>query len=71
MGLFDSYKKISLLNQGVKLKRQGKYEDALNFYNKALEIDPDYDKAWFNKGMVSLKLKKNYDAILYFERGLT
>jgi hypothetical protein len=38
MGLFDSYKKISLLNQGVKLKRQGKYEDALNFYNKALEI---------------------------------
>lgn len=42
------------------LKIHGNYNDSLKYYNKALEITPNYSKAWTKKAIVSLRLQK-YD----------
>ena len=39
-----------LVNKGLASYQLGKYEEALEYYNKALEIDPNFEEAWFRKG---------------------
>ena len=50
MSIFDSYKKKKLLNDGIKLLNQKKYEDSIEYFNKVLELDSNYENAWYNKG---------------------
>ncbi|MFQ5862912.1 MAG: tetratricopeptide repeat protein, partial [Candidatus Brocadiales bacterium] len=38
------------LNKGVALGQLGRDQEAIKCYDKALEIDPKYAKAWYNKG---------------------
>ncbi|MFX1294793.1 MAG: tetratricopeptide repeat protein [Promethearchaeota archaeon] len=40
-----------------------KYQDALNFYNRAIDTDPNNASAWFKKGNVFVALKKFDNAI--------
>jgi large repetitive protein len=37
-------------NKGVALANQGKYDDAILAYNNAIELDPNFALAWYNKG---------------------
>ena len=46
-------------NNGLSLIKQGKYEKALSFLNKALEIEPDNLQALNDKGS-ALYYQKNY-----------
>ena len=39
----------SLINEGIALYEQGQYEDAITYYDKALEIDPNDIDALNNK----------------------
>ncbi|CAD8214522.1 unnamed protein product [Paramecium pentaurelia] len=39
-----------LLDQGVTLRKLNKYQEAIECYEKAISINPKYDKAWLNKG---------------------
>ncbi len=39
-----------LINKGVALKIQGKYDEAIEALDKAIEINPDFAEAWYNKG---------------------
>ena len=41
-------------NMGVALKEQGKLDEAIEAYNKALSIKPDFTEAYSNMG-VALK----------------
>jgi tetratricopeptide (TPR) repeat protein len=41
-----NYKKKRLLNNGVKLLNQRKYEDSLECFDKALKIDPNFAYGW-------------------------
>lgn len=50
VSIFDGYKKKNLLNDGIKLLNQKKYEDSIECFNKALELDSTYGNAWYNKG---------------------
>ena len=51
MGLFDRLKNAaSINNKGIELSKQGKYEEAMQYYEKALKLDPKLEKVWFNKG---------------------
>ena len=40
---------------GVTLQGQGKLEEAIASYKKAVSIKPDYDEAYFNIGFSSLR----------------
>jgi len=48
----DTHEIKALINQGKALAAQGQYEEAITYYDKALEIDPTYLDALNNKGTV-------------------
>lgn len=59
-GEFES--KIKVLNeQGNKFKLAevafdgGDYDEAINYYNKCLEVESDFFEAWYKKGLAILK----------------
>ena len=47
-------------DKGIALQEQGKYDEAVQAYNKAIEIDPQHASAWTNKG-VALADQSEYD----------
>jgi len=57
MGLFDRSNKKSLNKKANKLFNQNKYMEALECYNELLEIDSNYIKAWYGKGIIFHELK--------------
>jgi tetratricopeptide (TPR) repeat protein len=47
-----------------------KREDAITSYDKALQIDPGYAEAWFNKGMVLKKMGQSKEATQCIEKSI-
>ncbi len=47
-----------------------KKEDAIASYDKALQIDPGYADAWFNKGMILKKMGQNKEATKCIEKSI-
>jgi tetratricopeptide (TPR) repeat protein len=70
MSIFDSYKKKNLLNDGIKLLNQKKYDDSIECFEKALELDPNYEKAWCNKGYTLLNIGNYIEANECFDKFL-
>jgi tetratricopeptide (TPR) repeat protein len=58
MGLFDGFKKGSKIKDAYGFFSQGEYQEALSCYDEILEMDPDYVKAWYDKGVVLGELGK-------------
>jgi tetratricopeptide (TPR) repeat protein len=56
-------KDVTLYNKGESLAGLKKYEDAIECFNKAIEIDPKYKTAWNNKGNVLNELNRHDDAV--------
>jgi lipoprotein NlpI len=54
--------------QAMSYMGQGETEKALEFFNKALEIDEMYIPAWNDKGVAYLELKDYTKALDCFER---
>ena len=50
-------------NKGVDLAKLKRYEEAIEAYEKAIEINPKDDDAWFNKGVVVWELERYEEAI--------
>ena len=50
---------VACNNLGNTLRDQGKFEEAVEAYNKALSIKPDYDEAYKN----TLQLLKIYSPV--------
>jgi tetratricopeptide (TPR) repeat protein len=57
-------------NIGYVLYQKGDIEDAINQYNQALEINPNYAQAHFNLGVVFLKRGEVDDAIAEYNQAL-
>jgi|GEM_PF-7021619 len=55
---------------GVELDKRGLYQEALTFFDKALEIDPKYTYAWNNKGVALYNLGRNEEEIACYEKAL-
>ncbi len=57
-------------NKGVALSNEGKYDDAIAQYNKAIEIDPNHANSYVGLGYCYL-MKKEYDlAITNYTKGI-
>ena len=59
-----------LSNKGESLRYLGKYEDAIESLNKALEIDPGLAEAFNNKAIVFSDLGKHKEAIDFYDSAL-
>ena len=55
-------KAVEYKNQGNNYFTEGDYENALQYYGKAVEIDPEYRDAWNNIYVTLLKMERTDDA---------
>ena len=55
---------------GIALKEQGKLEEAIKAYNKALSIKPDYAEAYNNMGNALKDQGKLEEAIEAYNKSL-
>jgi tetratricopeptide (TPR) repeat protein len=56
------------LEKGNYLYEQGRYDEAVVFYDRSLLLNPQHDASWFNKGN-ALYMQGNYDkALQAFDR---
>jgi tetratricopeptide (TPR) repeat protein len=57
-------------DKGNNLYDQGKIQEALDAYNKAIEIDPTFALAWFSKGTLLGKQGKYDEAVACFDKAV-
>ena len=57
-------------NKGVVLSRLGRHSEAIEAYDQALRIKPDYSSAWNNKGVVLSRLGRYTEAIEAYDQAL-
>lgn len=66
-----SLRKAKEWNQkGNELSEQGKYKEALAFYEKAIEIKPDFFVAWWDRGFALNELGKYEEALKSYDKAL-
>ncbi len=53
---------IEFFNKGVDLEEEGKYEDAIESYERVLGLNPECLEAWTNKAADLIELKKYKEA---------
>ncbi|HJU14752.1 MAG TPA: tetratricopeptide repeat protein [Candidatus Nitrosotalea sp.] len=58
----------SWFRQGNDMMVKEKNQEALEAYNMATEIDPNYVSAWNNKGIAFFRLRKFQDAIDCYDK---
>lgn len=66
----DSEKVKELLNKGNEFFHQGEFERAIQYYDEALALEPEYSEALFNKGNALCELGKFKEAIIFFDKAL-
>ena len=57
-------------NEGKALYEQKRYDEAIQCFNKAIELNPSYELAWNNKGTALYMLKRYKEAIKCFDEVL-
>ena len=55
---------------GVNLDYLGLLEQAIIFWDKAIEIKPDYYQAWYNRGISLRNLGRNEEAIASYDQAI-
>jgi len=60
----------ALIEKGVNLRNFGKYDEALQVFDKVTELEPSNAQAWHNKGIILGILKKYNEALQAFEKAL-
>ena len=60
----------ALNNLGTVLHRMGKYDEALEYYNRVLQIEPTYVRAMENAALASRSLGKTSQAVEFWREAL-
>jgi tetratricopeptide (TPR) repeat protein len=55
---------------GFLLREQGRYDEALSAFDRAVEIDPQYTMAWNNRGTTLASLGRYDEAILACDKAI-
>ncbi len=61
---------ISFSYQGIALCLLGKYEEAIQAFDKAIKIDPQFSPAWDGKGVVLHDLSRYNESIQAFDKAI-
>ncbi len=61
---------VNYLNLGNAFYMELKIEEALESYNKSIEIKPDYQDAWYNKGVALADLGRHEEAIKALDKAI-
>lgn len=64
----DRKRATEYVTRGVECQRQGKHNEAMAFYDKAIEADPTCINAYSNKGAILAMTEKPAEAQVYLER---
>ena len=48
----------SLVTKGLDLQADSKYDEAIQCYDEAIKLDPEYLDAWYNKGNSLISLER-------------
>lgn len=59
---------LELANQAAAFRAQGQLDKALEAYRKAIEIDPDLARAWYESGCVMETLNRLDEAVACYQR---
>ncbi len=59
-----------LLNLGTTLTRQGRHDEALKTFDKAIQLQPENPELWTKLGGALAELKRPADALLGFQQAL-
>jgi len=57
-------------NKGLALKEQGKYDEAIQAYDEAIRLDPNYAEAWYKKGNALIGQGKYDEAIQAYDEAI-
>ncbi|OPZ89169.1 MAG: photosystem I assembly protein Ycf3 [Firmicutes bacterium ADurb.Bin419] len=57
-------------NEGISLMESGNYSEAIQKFNKAIEINPNYSKYYYSKAVCFSNLGKYNDAIMLYDNAL-
>lgn len=58
------------VNRGNLLRDANRYDEALNDYNKAIELKPDFAIAYFNRGTLFKNAKRNSEVLNDFNKAI-
>jgi len=61
---------VEWFKKGDALDDRGRYKEAIECYDRALEIDPQFNKTWNNKGIALDDLGRYEEAIECYDRAL-
>ena len=59
---------LEWIDEGIQLSNEGKYEEAIEAYDKAIEINPQDTNAWYNKGNDLCNLGKYEEALNAYDK---
>lgn len=59
-----------LIHKGIDMVKRGMYETALEYYDRALEINPESSDAWNNKGVALYNLDRIDEALECYNKAL-
>ena len=60
----------TIFTKGLSLANEGKISEALEAFNKAIELKPDYADAWYNKGVALAALGFHEKALEAYEKAI-
>ena len=69
-GSKNSFLALPYNNLGIAQKQKGNYTSAMANYNRAIESNVNYAKAWMNRGNVYLDQNENQKALADYDKGI-
>lgn len=69
-GELKFYFLIPMIKKGNELRREKRFDEALNTIDKVLRIYPNFSTAWNNKGNILVNMKRHDEALDCYDRAL-
>ena len=56
------------IDEGLQYNKNNDYQNAVDSFDKAIRLNPNYADAWYNKGLSFSHLSKFHEAIMCFDQ---